>query len=83
MPSEDVPINIGTLVSQPKADIDFVMVGRPANLCIPQLLKGLSVHSWPTGHAVDMEETIQFSELQDVDCMIEKFPLEKANEAYG
>ncbi|KAL2133034.1 hypothetical protein VTI74DRAFT_3006 [Chaetomium olivicolor] len=44
--------------------------------------KGLSVHAWPTGHALDMEETIQFSQLQDVDCLIEKFPLDKANEAY-
>ncbi|KAK3905224.1 chaperonin 10-like protein [Staphylotrichum tortipilum] len=53
----------------------------PINI-VTLLLKGLSVHSWPVGHAVDMEETIQFSELQGVDCMIEKFPLEKANEAY-
>jgi hypothetical protein len=30
-----------------------------------------------------MEETIAFSKLQDVDCLIEQFPLEKANEAYG
>jgi hypothetical protein len=30
-----------------------------------------------------MEETIGFSQLQDADCMIEKFPLDKANEAYG
>lgn len=48
-----------------------------------QIGKGLSVHAWPTGHSLDMEETIQFSQLQDVDCLIEKFPLEKANEAYG
>ncbi|KAJ4286595.1 hypothetical protein N0V88_007957 [Collariella sp. IMI 366227] len=46
------------------------------------IVKGLSVHAWPTGHSLDMEETIQFSQLQDVDCLIEKFPLEKANEAY-
>jgi D-arabinose 1-dehydrogenase-like Zn-dependent alcohol dehydrogenase len=30
-----------------------------------------------------MEETLKFAQLQDIDCMIEKFPLEKANEAYG
>lgn len=48
-----------------------------------QIQKGLSVHAWPTGHATDMEEAIRFARLQDVDCMIEKFPLEKANEAYG
>jgi len=26
---------------------------------------------------------MKFSELQGVDCLIEKYPLEKANEAYG
>lgn len=30
-----------------------------------------------------MEETIAFSQLQEVDCLVEKFPLEKVNEAYG
>ncbi|GAB1321070.1 hypothetical protein MFIFM68171_11280 [Madurella fahalii] len=44
---------------------------------------GLSVQAWPTGHATDMEETIQFTQLQNIDCMIEKFPLDKANEAFN
>ncbi|ROV90519.1 hypothetical protein VMCG_09841 [Cytospora schulzeri] len=44
--------------------------------------KGLSVQSWPSGHARDSEEAIQFTELHGIDCMIEKFPLAKANEAY-
>ncbi|KAK4236055.1 alcohol dehydrogenase [Achaetomium macrosporum] len=44
--------------------------------------KGMSVHAWPTGHATDMEETIKFTQLQDVDCMIQKFSLEKVNEAF-
>ena len=28
------------------------------------------------------EEAIEFAEVHDVNCMIEKFPLEKAMEAY-
>lgn len=48
-----------------------------------QTKRGLSIHTWPAGHAIDMEETMKFSELQNIDCMIEKYPLEKANEAYG
>ncbi|CAG8302577.1 unnamed protein product [Penicillium salamii] len=44
--------------------------------------RGLSVHAWPSGHALDSEETIQFSELQGVNCMVETFPLDKAKEAY-
>ncbi|KAE8556953.1 hypothetical protein EYB25_001659 [Talaromyces marneffei] len=43
---------------------------------------GSSVHSWPSGHAIDSEEAIQFAGLQDIKCMVETFPLEKANEAY-
>jgi D-arabinose 1-dehydrogenase-like Zn-dependent alcohol dehydrogenase len=48
-----------------------------------QITKGLSVHGWPSGHALDSEETIQFTELEGVKCLIETFPLEKANEAFG
>ncbi|KUJ15924.1 putative alcohol dehydrogenase [Mollisia scopiformis] len=43
---------------------------------------GLSVQVWPSGHALDSEDAIRFTEMEDINCMIEKFPLEKANEAY-
>lgn len=33
------------------------------------------------GHALDTEEAIQFAQTHDVNCMIEEFPLEKANDA--
>lgn len=46
------------------------------------ILKGASVHGWPSGQTLDCEEAIAFAQLHDVKCMIEKFPLEKANEAY-
>lgn len=48
-----------------------------------QISKGLSVHGWPSGHALDSEETIQFTELENVKCMVEEFPLDKVNEAFG
>ncbi|KAH6612210.1 chaperonin 10-like protein [Chaetomium sp. MPI-SDFR-AT-0129] len=44
--------------------------------------KGLSITSWPSGHATDSEDTIRFVQLENINCMIEKFPLERANEAY-
>ena len=44
--------------------------------------KGASVHGWPSGQALDSEEAIDFAELHGVKCMIEKFPLAKANEAF-
>ncbi|KAL8869802.1 MAG: hypothetical protein Q9198_007794, partial [Flavoplaca austrocitrina] len=43
---------------------------------------GLSVQSWPSGHATDSEEAIEFTEVKNVDCMVEKFPLAKANDAF-
>jgi Zn-dependent alcohol dehydrogenases len=48
-----------------------------------QISKGLSVHGWPSGHAMDSEETIQFTELENIKCMVQEYPLEKANEAFG
>lgn len=41
----------------------------------------LSVCGWPSGHALDSEEAIAFAQNQGVECVIEKFPLEKVNEA--
>ena len=46
------------------------------------VLKGLSVHAWPAGHALDCEETIAFAQIHNVNCMIERFPLANASEAY-
>jgi D-arabinose 1-dehydrogenase-like Zn-dependent alcohol dehydrogenase len=37
--------------------------------------------AWPSGHALDSEEAIEFAKITGVHCMIEKFPLDKANEA--
>jgi D-arabinose 1-dehydrogenase-like Zn-dependent alcohol dehydrogenase len=41
-----------------------------------------SIHGWPSGTAIDSEDTLNFSELQNVKALIETFPLEKAAEAY-
>ncbi|KAH0844503.1 hypothetical protein AYO21_00972 [Fonsecaea monophora] len=43
--------------------------------------KGLSLQAWPSGHALDSEEAISFAQIHNVHVMIEKFPLDKANEA--
>lgn len=42
----------------------------------------LSIRGWPSGTARDCEETIDFARISDVKCRVEKYPLEKANEAY-
>ncbi|KAL3480019.1 chaperonin 10-like protein [Aspergillus californicus] len=43
---------------------------------------GLSVQVWPSGHAADSEDAIAFTELHGIDCRVEEFPLDKANEAF-
>ncbi|KAK1640591.1 chaperonin 10-like protein [Colletotrichum phormii] len=42
---------------------------------------GCSVHGWPSGHAQDSEDAIEFSKKQGVKCLIEKFPLGEAPDA--
>ncbi|KAF2462197.1 alcohol dehydrogenase [Lineolata rhizophorae] len=48
---------------------------------IAMIGQGVSVHGWPSGHANDSVETIDFAKRQDVNCMIEKFKLSQVNEA--
>ena len=49
---------------------------------LPMISKGVSVHGWPSGQALDCEEAVEFAELHKVKCMVEKFPLDKANDAF-
>jgi alcohol dehydrogenase/propanol-preferring alcohol dehydrogenase len=41
-----------------------------------------AVQGWPSGSAIDWEDTLNFSVLTGVRPMIEKYPLGKVNEAY-
>ncbi|HLI62304.1 MAG TPA: alcohol dehydrogenase [Terriglobales bacterium] len=48
-----------------------------------QLIRGRrSIQGWPSGAPADSEDTVRFSVLCGVRPMIEKYPLERANEAY-
>jgi D-arabinose 1-dehydrogenase-like Zn-dependent alcohol dehydrogenase len=49
-----------------------------------QLISGMrSIQGWASGIPTDSEDTLRFSELTGVRPMIEKYPLEKANEGYA
>ena len=61
--------------------IHTIAVGDITVSTIPMIMKGISVHGWPSGHSQDSEEAIRFAQHQGVKCMVEKFPLEKAQEA--
>lgn len=56
---------------------------QPLTISPLQLIPGRkSVVGWPSGTAKDSEDTLNFSALTGVRPMIEKYPLEKAAEAY-
>lgn len=57
--------------------------GDPLDISLMDLiLKRRTVQGWPSGTAMDSEDTLKFSALSGVRPMIEKYPLEKVNEAY-
>lgn len=64
----------------------FIVVGAsadPITVTPIQLIQGSKgLHGWASGIATDSEDTMQFSALSGVRPMIEKYPLEKATEAY-
>ena len=60
----------------------FVVVGVPAKpiqAAVPgMVMQRQSIHGWPSGTAIDSEDTLKFSEITGVLPLIEKYPLERA-----
>ncbi len=65
----------------------FVVLGAAATPLkanvLPMLLRKQGIQGWPSGTAIDSEDTLKFSVAQGVRPLIEKYPLEKAAEAYA
>ena len=65
----------------------LVVVGvsaEPIEVAPLQLIGGRrSIQGWPSGVAADSEDTLAFSALSGVRPMIERYPLERAAEAYA
>jgi D-arabinose 1-dehydrogenase-like Zn-dependent alcohol dehydrogenase len=65
----------------------FILVGAPDGPVVlnpvPMLLGRRTVLGWPSGSGMDSEDTLNFSALAGVKPMIETYPIEKAEEAYG
>lgn len=65
----------------------LVVVGastEPIEVTPIQLIMGRRrIQGWASGIPTDSEDTLRFAELTGVRPMIEKYPLEKANEAYA
>ncbi|KAF7798715.1 hypothetical protein EIP86_009940 [Pleurotus ostreatoroseus] len=49
---------------------------------VPLLLKRASIRGWASGTAADGVDTIKFANQNGIKCMVQKYPLEKAQEAY-
>ena len=43
---------------------------------------GLSIVAWPSGHALDSEEAVDFAMRHHVHCLVEKFKFQDANKAF-
>ncbi|KAF6515613.1 hypothetical protein HZS61_004354 [Fusarium oxysporum f. sp. conglutinans] len=56
-------------------------VGEIGVNSIDLMTKAASVHGWPSGHAFDCEDAIEFAQVHGVECHIERFPLEQAQQA--
>jgi len=57
--------------------------GEPLEISVAALIMGKRrVQGWPSGTAMDSEDTLRFSEMTGVRPMIEKYPLAKVNDAY-
>lgn len=56
-------------------------VGNIEVSTVDLIMGGCSVHGWPAGHAIDVEEAIDFASTHGVKCMVERFDFEKAPDA--
>ena len=56
---------------------------EPLQVSAFALLSGKTVAGWPSGSAIDSEETLAFSALTGVRPRVELFPLEQAEEAFA
>lgn len=56
---------------------------EPMEVSVVQLLMARrGIQGWPSGTAMDSQDTLEFSKYAGVRAMIEKYPLEKAKEAF-
>ncbi|KAI0326639.1 GroES-like protein [Cubamyces sp. BRFM 1775] len=49
---------------------------------IPVIASRLSIRGWPSGVATDSEDCLAFAKAHGIKCMVQLFPLDKAQEAY-
>lgn len=66
----------------PLGKLLIVAATGPGSLDTTMMIsKGLSIVAWPSGNTKDCKAAVEFAQKNDVSCMVEKFPLSRANEA--
>jgi propanol-preferring alcohol dehydrogenase len=78
---------MGTLVSGLAVRGKLIIVGVPQDQiqlnAFPLVFGGRSVYGSLTGTAIDQEDTLAFSLLENIRPMIETAPFERASDAYA
>lgn len=81
--AEAMSAAIGGLGHQGK----FIILGVPSKPlevpALPLVFAKQAVTGWPSGTSIESEDTLNFSAMTGVKPLIEKYPLEKAAEAYA
>lgn len=66
---------------------ELIVIGIPDKPlqadAIGMILQRRSIHGWPSGASIDSEDTLKFSEITGVLPLIEKYPLDRAADAYA
>ncbi len=79
--------SIGALINGLGVGGKLLVVGAPFEpmevSVVSLLMARRDIQGWPSGSAMDSEDTLRFSSQTGVKAMIEKYPLEKANEAFA
>lgn len=77
---------LAELVDGLGVDGKLLVVGAPFEpmevSAVQLLMARRGIQGWPSGTAMDSQDTLEFSAFAGVRPMIEKFPLEKVKEAY-
>ncbi|KZT12826.1 GroES-like protein [Laetiporus sulphureus 93-53] len=79
------PEIIQALVGGLAVDGELLILALTGNATIPLLPfvgKRLTLRAWNTGTPKDGEDTLEFVRTTGIKCMVQTFPLEKAQEAY-
>jgi D-arabinose 1-dehydrogenase-like Zn-dependent alcohol dehydrogenase len=78
---------IAALIGGLGTDGKLLVVGapfEPMEVSVVSLITARrDIQGWPSGSAMDSEDTLRFSSFSGVRTMIEKYPLEKANDAFA